>query len=176
MFYQDYEKFGTDNNAINVRHSCGCEVVCTVGGTSERYDEERATKKAELELLPCDQCRPKDYFDADHPLPNEIRFISSRLGHGVLTTEGFVLDKPVLHRDDGVTRRRRIFSPIVCGYLHADTDHEHTEVETAWIDEAIIRGAVKHNRNRFTFGATLRNWDQLEEAERRLGKKIPLNG
>lgn len=196
--YQDYATFGTDpGNAVTVHHACDHDVVYEYGGTAPEYAPFRAVWGAKRAGAACPDCAVlADLLpmDVDLPMPGDIRVTAAGAGEGRLTMQDgkvvFVCDKTKIveggcdnippspqtgHRRFASWKyRTRLFRPIDASYIHRLDGCAYSAAEEAWLEEYFTRGHVDGPFKRYAPGRSFRTWSQIRNAEKRLGRKIPL--
>jgi hypothetical protein len=199
QYYKEHDEPGRDT--VTVAHKCGHSLVYRYGGTVD-LEQSRREFAAEQQGALCPTCAITARVAECASLPRDIPVNSAAVGAGRLTTVSgkvvFVPAQPVIVKEydrlrDSVPAHplgyrvmapaysyvARVLAPGACdtSYLHRSDGHAYQPDELAWIDEYIIESTVNHNYDgRYGFGSTLKTWDQLHEAERRLGRRIALNG
>lgn len=97
----------------------------------------------------------------------------------MLDTRGAADDylEPRFIREDG--SEATVEDADACGYLHRAEGVEYTADQLAWVDEYIVATAMAEKSFAgpwpWLFGASFKTAAQLEEIERRLGRRLPLN-
>ncbi len=191
--FQDFPTHGTRENAVSVLHSCGHQTTYEYGGTAPTYDAPRAAFSLDQANLPCPECAVIA-ARATYPLSNEIPVAGGHL----ISRDGKVLyrnSKPlIVHKSDpdhalpphprgyfqgpiDYSYRATILEPFDANYLHRQEGYEYTPEQLSWIDEYVVTQIVTNGgwHSYYCMGFTLSNWYQIEEAERRTGKKVMLS-
>lgn len=198
MIYQYHSGFGTDPEVtVLVTHTCGHSVAYEYGGTHDNFREARRRFSEAQQRGRCPDCTTIDNLPSSLvALPGPIPLSGGKLEERNKKAV-YVADEPVIiQRLDetgempphplGYYVPRPSYSYATTAldpsasygawYLHARPGHVYTPAERTWLDEYRIQSLAKPKIDgSYCFGATLSNWYQIEEAERRIGKPIALN-
>ena len=196
--YQGYATFGTDpDNAVTVRHACEHEVTYEYGGTAPEYAPLRAAwaaKQATTVYPDCAVMADLLPVDTDLPMSGDILVMAAGAGEGRLTMQDgkvvFVCDKTKIveggydemppapqtghRRSVSWKYRTRLFRPIDASYIHRLDGCAYSAAEEAWLEEYFTRGHVDGPFKRYAPGRSFSTGSQIRNAEKRLGRKIPL--